>query len=70
MYRKNLMIFIKSLYLGMEANACGSLHTKIKAIGNISTRGGSSLKLIDKFTYLRSSVSSTEKDIDTWLTKA
>ena len=33
--------------------------------GDIST-----LKLVDKFTYLGSSVSSTEKDIDTWLTKA
>ena len=29
-----------------------------------------SLKLADKFTYLGSSVSSTEKDIDMWLTKA
>ena len=27
------------------------------------------LKLVDKFTYLGSRVSSTEKDIDTWLTK-
>ena len=31
---------------------------------------GTSVKLVDKFTYLRSSVSSTEKDIDTRLTKA
>ena len=38
--------------------------------GDISTFGGSSLKLVDKFTYLGSSVSSTEKDIDTRLTKA
>ena len=38
--------------------------------GDISTRGNSSLKLVDKFTYLGSSVSSTEKDIDTRLTKA
>ena len=38
--------------------------------GNISTQNGSSLKLVDKFTYLGSSVSSTETDIDTWLTKA
>ena len=30
---------------------------------------GTSLKLVDKFTYLGSSVSSTEKDIDMWLTK-
>ena len=37
--------------------------------GDISTLGGSSLKLVDKFTYLGSSVS-TEKDIDMWLTKA
>ena len=40
-----------------------------KQTGDISTRGGSSLKLVDKFTYLESSVSSTEKDVDTWLTK-
>ena len=32
--------------------------------------GDISLKLVDKFTYLGSSVSSTEKDIDTRLTKA
>ena len=38
--------------------------------GDISTQDGTSLKLVDKFTYLGSSVSSTEKDIDTWLTKA
>ena len=38
--------------------------------GDISTLEGTSLKLVDKFTYLGSSVSSTEKDIDTWLTKA
>ena len=38
--------------------------------GDISTRDGTSLKLVGKFTYLGSSVSSTEKDIDTRLTKA
>ena len=38
--------------------------------GDISTLEGTSLKLVDKFTYLGSSVSSTEKDIDTWLMKA
>ena len=37
---------------------------------DISTLDGTFLKLVDKFTYLRSSVSSTEKDIDTRLTKA
>ena len=38
--------------------------------GDISTLEGTSLKLVDKFTYLGSSVSSTEKDINTRLTKA
>ena len=38
--------------------------------GNISTLDGTSLKLVDKFTYRGSSVSPTEKDIDTQLTKA
>ena len=36
----------------------------------MATLDGASLKLVDKFTYLGSSVSSTEKDIDTRLTKA
>ena len=38
--------------------------------GDISTVNGCSLKLVDKFTYLGSSVSSTETDIDTRLAKA
>ena len=38
--------------------------------GDISTLDGTPLKLVDKFTYLGSSVGSTEKDIDTRLTKA
>ena len=38
--------------------------------GDISTLDGTSLKLVDKVTYLGSSVSSTEKDIDMLLTKA
>ena len=39
-------------------------------VGDISTLDGTCLKLVDKFTYLWSSVSLTEKDIDTRLTKA
>ena len=38
--------------------------------GDISTLDGTPLKQADKFTYLGSSVSSTERDIDTRLTKA
>ena len=54
------------------ALASMSMHTKpnICATGNITTLDGASLKLVDKSTYLGSSVSSTEKDIDTRLTKA
>ena len=38
--------------------------------GDISTLDGTPLKLVDKITYLGSSVASTEEDIDTRLTKA
>ena len=38
--------------------------------GDISTIDGTSMILVDKFTYLGRSVSSAEKDIDTRLTKA
>ena len=38
--------------------------------GDISTLEGTPLKLVDKFTYLGSSVESTEKDIETRLMKA
>ena len=38
--------------------------------GDISTLDGTTLKLVDKFPYLGSSVSSTEKDINTQLSKA
>ena len=46
------------------------LHVNAHKTGDISTLDGTSLKLVDKFTYLGSSISSTEKDIDTRLTKA
>ena len=38
--------------------------------GDISTLSGSSLKLVDKFTYLGSNLSPTEKDISMRLAKA
>ena len=49
-----------------------SMHTKFcfNQTGDISTLEGTSLKPVEKFTYLGNSVSSTEKDIDTQLTKA
>ena len=61
-----------------QAAACISLHVNAhkteymcyNQTGDISTPDGTSLKLVDKFTYLGSRVSSTEKDIGTWLRKA
>ena len=56
--------------IGIHVNAQKTEYMCYNQTGNISTLDGTSLKLVDKFTYLRSSVSSTEKDIDTRLTKA
>ena len=56
--------------IGLHVNVHKTEYMCFNQTGDISTLDGSSLKLVDKFTYLGSSVSSTEKDIDTWLTKA
>ena len=56
--------------IGLHVNAHKTEYMYYNQTGDISTRDGTSLKLVDKFTYLGSSVSSTEKDIDTRLTKA
>ena len=56
--------------IGLHVNAHKTEYICFNRTGYISTWDGSSLKLVDKFTYLGSSVSSTEKDIDTQLTKA
>ena len=56
--------------IGLHVNVHKTEYMSFNQTGDISTLDGSSLKLVDKFTYLGSSVSSTEKDIDMWLTKA
>ena len=56
--------------IGLHINAHKTEYMCLNQTGDISTLGGSSLKLLDKFTYRGSSVSSTEKDIDTRLPKA
>ena len=53
-----------------QATAHKTEYMRFNQTGDISTLKGNSLKLVDKFTYLGSSVSSTEKDIDTRLMKA
>ena len=55
--------------IGLHVNAHKTEYMCFNQAGDISTLDGTSLKLVDKFTYLGSSVSSTEKDIDTQLTK-
>ena len=56
--------------IGLHVNAHKTEYMCFNQTGDISTLEGTSLKLVDKFTYHRSSVSSTEKDIDAGLTKA
>ena len=56
--------------IGHHVNAHKKEYMCFNKTSDISTQDGSSLKLVDKFTYLGSSVSSTENDIDTRLTKA
>ena len=55
--------------IGLHVNAHKTEFMYFNQKGDISTLDGTSLKLVDKFTYLGSSISSTEKDIDTRLTK-
>ena len=56
--------------IGLHVNAHKTEYMCYNQTGDITTLDGTPLKLVDKFTYLGSSVSSTEKDIDTRLTKA
>ena len=56
--------------IGVHVNAHKTEYICYNQTGDISTLDGTSLKLVDKFTYLGSSVSSTKKDIDTRLKKA
>ena len=56
--------------IGLHVNAHKTVYMCFNQTGDISTLDGTSLKLVDKFTYQGSSVSSTEKDIETRLTKA
>ena len=51
--------------IGLYVNAHKTEYMCYNQTGDISTLDGASLKLVDKCTYLGSSVSSTKKDIDT-----
>ena len=56
--------------IDLHVNAHKTEYMCFNQAGDVSTLEGTSLKLVDKFAYLGHSVSSTENDIDTWLTKA
>ena len=56
--------------IGLHVNADKMEYMCFNQRGDISTLNDSSLTLVDRFTYRGSSVSSTENDINTWLTKA
>ena len=55
--------------IGRHVNAYKTEYMCYNQTGDISTLGRTPLKLVDKFTYQGSSVSSTEKDIDPRLPK-
>ena len=56
--------------IGLHFNTHKTEYMSFNQRGNISTLNSSSLKLVDKFTNLGSSVSSTKKDINMWRAKA
>ena len=56
--------------IGRHVNANKTEYMCFNQRGDISKLRGGPLKLVDKFTYLGSSVSSTEKDINMQLPKA
>ena len=56
--------------IGLYVNAQKTEYMCYNQTGDICTLEGTPLKLVDKFTYLGSSVESTEKDIKTRLAKA
>ena len=53
------------IYIGLHVSAHKTEYMCFKSTGDISTQGGSSLKLTDMFTNQGSNVSPTKKDIDT-----
>ena len=69
---KTLLHFLKQAAagIGLHVNADKMEYMCFNQRGDISTLKGGPLKLVDKFTYFRSSVSSTKKDINMQLAKA
>ena len=56
--------------IGLHVNTDKTEYVCFNRRGNISMLKDGPLKLVDKFTYIGSSISSTEKNINTQLAKA
>ena len=56
--------------IGLHVNTDKTEYMCFNQRGDISTLNGDPLKLVEKFTYLRSSISSTKNDINMQLAKA
>ena len=67
---ETLLHSLERVDMGLYVNAHKTEYMCYNKRGDISSVDGTPLKLVNKFTYLGSSISSTEKDIDTRLTKA
>ena len=67
---ETLLNSLKRAATGLHVNSHKTEYMCFNQTGEISTLGGSSLKLVDKFTYVGSSVSSIKADSDTRLRKA
>ena len=72
MYFTYLCIYLEraAASIGLHVNPHKTEYMCYNQTGDISTLEVTPLKLVDKFTYQGSSVESTEKDIETRLTKA
>ena len=70
--QKHYLLSLERAATGIDllVNAHKTEYMSFNQAGDISTLDRTSLKLVDKFTYLGSSVSLNEKDIDTRTTKA
>ena len=55
--------------IGLHMNADRTEYMCFNEKGDISTLNGTSRKLVDKFSYLSSSISSTESDVSMHLVK-
>ena len=62
-----LSLELEATGIGLHVNAHQTEYMWFNQRGDSSTLNGSSLKLVDKFTYQESLISSTERDINTRL---